>query len=581
MENKNTVNIMINNVSLQVPEGITVLEAAKFANIEIPTLCYMKGLCEIGACRICLAEVKGGRTLVAACVYPVFEGMEVQTNTQEIRESRKHTLELIVSDHKRECLSCVRSGSCQLQTLCHDYNIDETTFKGMTYDYEIDDKSAALVRDNTKCVLCRRCIKACSDQQSISVIDAVYRGFKTNISCAFGHTLDEAPCVYCGQCAVVCPTGALIEKDDTKKVLDAIADPNKTVYVFAAPSIRVTLGEAFDMPLGSIVTGKLAAALKRMGFDGVYDMNLTADLTIMEEAHEFLDRVKNGGKLPLITSCSPGWVKFCEHYFPEFTDNLSSCKSPQQMFGAVLKTYFAEKNKLDPKDVFVVSVIPCTAKKFEIERDDQSAAGVPDVDVAITTRELARMIKADGINFADLQDEEWDSPFGIATGGGAIFGATGGVLEASLRTASHWLDEGFEMINFNEVRGPAGIRRATYKIAGMDVKVAAASGLANARELLEAVKSGKEDVHMIEIMACPGGCINGGGQPNQSDSVRNNVDLIAARTKAIYEIDEGLPLRKSFENPDVKRIYDEYLEVPGSKKAHKILHTSHVKRGGW
>jgi len=572
------VNITINNVSLQVPAGITVLEAAKYANIEIPTLCYMKGLCEIGACRVCLSEVKGGRSLIAACVYPVFEGMEVQTNTPEIRESRRHTLELIVSDHNRECLSCVRSGSCQLQKLCQEYGIDENTFKGMTYDHEIDD-SSAIVRDNKKCVLCRRCIAACSDQQSVSVIDAVYRGFKTSIGCAFGHKLKDAPCVYCGQCIVACPTGALTEKDDTKKVLDAIADPDKKVFVFTAPAIRVTLGEAFDMPLGSIVTGKLPTVLRRMGFDGVYDMTLTADLTIMEEAHEFLERVKSGGQLPLITSCSPGWVKFCEHYFPELVDNMSSCKSPQQMFGAILKTYFAEKNNLDPKDVFVVSVIPCTAKKFELERDDQSAAGLPDVDAALTTRELARMIKADGIDFANLPDSDFDSPFGTGSGAGVIFGATGGVLEASLRTASHWLDKNFEVVNFNEVRGPEGIRRATYKIAGMDVKVAVASGLANARDLLNNVKSGEEDVHMIEIMACPGGCINGGGQPTHSDTVRNNVDLIAARTKAIYESDEGRPQRKSFENPEIKVLYDEYLGVPGSEKAHDILHTSHVKRG--
>jgi len=572
------VNIKINNISLQVPSEISVLEAAKLAGIDIPTLCYMKGLCEIGACRICLAEVKGGRSLVASCVFPVFDGMEVQTNTPAIRESRKHTLELIVSDHKRECLSCIKSGSCQLQTLCHEYGVDENTFLGATSDYEIDDKSPSIVRDNSKCVLCRRCIAACSDVQSVSVIDAVERGFKTNISCAFEHTLDEAPCVYCGQCAVVCPTGALYEKDDTKKVFDAIADPDKKVFVFAAPAIRVTLGEAFDMPPGSIVTGKLAAALKRLGFDGVYDMVLTADLTIMEEAHEFLDRVKNNGKLPIITSCSPGWVKFCEHYYPDLIENLSSCKSPQQMFGAVLKSYFAEKNNLKPSDVFVVSIIPCTAKKFELGRDDQDATGVPDVDAALTTRELARMIKSDGIDFNKLEDEEFDNPFGTATGAGVIFGATGGVLEAALRTASHWLDEKFEVVNFEEVRGPKGVRRATYKIAGMDVKVAAASGLANARELLDAVKNGEEELHMIEIMACPGGCINGGGQPNQSDTVRNSVDLVAARSKAIYEADEGLPLRKSHENPDVKKLYDDFLGVPGSDKAHHLLHTSYKKR---
>ncbi|MCL2424968.1 MAG: NADH-dependent [FeFe] hydrogenase, group A6 [Oscillospiraceae bacterium] len=574
----NMVNIKINNVSLQVPSDITILEAAKYANIEIPTLCYMKGLCEIGACRVCLAEVKGGRSLVAACVYPVFEGMEVQTNTPQIRESRKHTLELIVSDHRRECLSCVKSGKCQLMKLCNDYAVDEHTFAGTTHNYEIDDHSPAIVRDNTKCVLCRRCIAACSDQQSITVIDAANRGFDTNITCAFNHNLNDAPCVYCGQCIVVCPTGALYEKDDSQKVREAIADPSKKVFAFAAPAIRVTLGEEFDMPLGSLVTGKLAAAMRRTGFDGVYDMTLTADLTIMEEAHEFLDRVKNNGTLPLITSCSPGWVKFCEHYYPELIDNMSSCKSPQQMFGAILKTYFAEKNNLKPEDVYVVSIIPCTAKKFEIGRENQSAAGVPDVDAALTTREFARMLKADGVDFANLPDEDFDNPFGTGSGAGVIFGATGGVLEASLRTASHWLDKDFEVVNFNEVRGPEGVRRATYKIAGMDVKVAVASGLANARELLDAVKNGEEEIHMIEVMACSGGCINGGGQPYQSDSVRNNVDLVAARTKAIYSADEKLPIRKSFENPEVKVLYDEYLGEPGSKKAHDILHTTHAKR---
>ena len=576
--NKEMVNIKINNMPLRVPSDITILDAAKSANIDIPTLCYLKGLSEAGSCRICLVQVSGRRVLVAACVYPVAEGMEIQTNTPEIRASRKHTLELIVSDHKRECLSCVRSDSCELLKLCHDFSVDENTFQGMVHDYEIDDQSPSIVRDNAKCILCRRCIAACTDMQSVSVINAVYRGYRTNIGCAFGHSLNEAPCVNCGQCIVVCPTGALKGKDDTEKVREALADPNKKVFVFVAPSIRVTLGEAFDMPLGSIVTGKLAAVLRRMGFDGVYDMNLSADLTIMEEAREFLDRIKNGGKLPIITSCSPGWVKFCEHYYPELIDNLSTCKSPQQMFGAVLKTYFAEKNNLNLDDVFVVSIIPCTAKKFEIGRDDQSAAGVPDVDAAIATRGLARMIKADGIDFANLPDEEFDSPFGTGTGAGVIFGATGGVLEAALRTASHWLDEDFEVVNFNEVRGPEGIRRATYKIAGMDVKVAAVSGLANARKLLDAVKSGEEDYHMIEVMACPGGCINGGGQPTQSGFIQNNVDLIAARTKAIYEEDENLPLRKSYENPDVQRIYDEYLEAPGSHKAHKVLHTSHVKR---
>ncbi|MCL2223023.1 MAG: NADH-dependent [FeFe] hydrogenase, group A6 [Oscillospiraceae bacterium] len=572
------INLTINGVSVKAPKGSTVLEAAKYANIEIPTLCYLKDLNEIGACRICLAEVKGARSLVAACVHPAEDGMEVQTNTPEIRESRRHTLELTVSNHKRECLSCQKSETCQLLKLCKDYGIDEKRYGGITCDYDIDNKSSSLSRDNTKCVLCRRCVAACKDQQSIAVIDAIERGFKTHIGCAFEKSLEDAPCVYCGQCIVVCPTGALREKDDTQKVLDAIADPEKTVYVFTAPAIRATLGEAFGMPLGTNVEGKLAAVLKRMGFDGVYDMALSADLTIMEEAHEFLDRVKNGGKLPIITSCSPGWVKFCEHYYPDLTENLSSCKSPQQMFGATLKTYFAKKNNLDPKNVVVVSVVPCTSKKFEAGRDDESAAGVPDVDVAITTRELARMIKADGVDFAALEDAQFDSPFGTASGAGVIFGVTGGVLEAALRTASYWLDKNFEVVNFSEVRGPDGVRRATYKIAGMEVKVAAASGLANARTLLDAVKSGKEDFHMIEIMACPGGCINGGGQPDLSDSIRNNHDVIAARTKVLYELDEKRPLRKSYENLDVQKIYDEYLEKPGSHKAHDMLHTKFVKR---
>ena len=572
------INIKINNIPVEVPNGITVLEAAKYANVEIPTLCYLKGLNEIGACRICLVDVKGGRSLAAACVFPVTDGMEVQTNTPEIRESRKHTLELIVSDHDRQCLSCVRSGSCQLQKLCTDYGIDENMFEGSRREHKIDDESASIVRDNNKCVLCKRCISACADTQSISVIDSIERGFKTYIACAFDHSLSEAPCVYCGQCIVACPTGALQDKDDTAKVLEAINNPDKKVFVFTAPSIRVTLGEAFGMPVGTNSVGKMAAALNRMGFDGVFDMNWAADLTIMEEAHEFLDRVKNGGKLPIITSCSPGWVKFCEHNYPDLTENLSSCKSPQQMFGSVLKTYYAEKNKLDPKDIVVVSVVPCTSKKFEIGRDDQTAAGVQAVDIAITTRELARMIKADGVDYVNLPDEQFDNPFKIGTGAGQIFGATGGVLEAALRTASHWLDESFDVTNFNEVRGPDGVRRATYKIAGMDVKVGAACGLANARKLLDAVKSGEEEFHMIEIMACPGGCINGGGQPFLSDSVRNNVDVVGLRSKAIYNADENLEYRKSFENPEIKVLYEEYFGAPGSHKAHEILHTSFVKR---
>ncbi|MDR2591144.1 MAG: [FeFe] hydrogenase, group A [Oscillospiraceae bacterium] len=573
------INIKINNIPLQVPAGITVLEAAKYGKIEIPTLCYLKDLCAPGACRICIVEVKGNRTLAAACVFPVHDGMEVLTNTPTLRESRKQTLELLVSDHNRECLSCAKSTDCELQRLCVEYGVVEDTFKGIMRETKIDNASPSLIRDNAKCILCRRCIAACKDQQSVSVISADRRGFITQVECAFGDSLNDAPCVYCGQCIVVCPTAALMEKDDTKQVWDAIADPSKKVFVYAAPSIRVTIGESFGMPVGSNVTGKLAAALNRLGFDGVFDMNLTADLTIMEEAHELLDRVKNKGVMPMITSCSPGWVKFCENYFPEFTENLSSCKSPQQMFGAVLKTFWAEKEGIDPKDIFVVSVIPCTAKKFELLRDDESAAGIQDVDAAITTRELARMIKQAAIDFVNLDDEPFDNPFESGSGAGQIFGASGGVMEAALRTASHWLDKSFDVVEFKEVRGSKDIRFATYNVGGLEIRVAATSGLANARELLEMVQKGEVDLHFIEVMACKGGCINGGGQPFLPDSVRNNVDVVALRSKAIYDTAKDLPVRKSYEHPDIKMLYKEFFGEPGSHKAHETLHTSYVKRG--
>ncbi|MCL2078278.1 MAG: NADH-dependent [FeFe] hydrogenase, group A6 [Oscillospiraceae bacterium] len=573
------VNVKIDNVSLQVPSGSTVLEAAKLANIQIPTLCYMRGLNEIGACRICLTEVKGNRTLVAACVFPVFEGMEARTNTPALRKSRKQTLELIVSDHNKKCLSCSRSGDCELQRLCMEYGVDEDIFEGNVNETLPDDSSPSFVRDNSKCILCRRCVSSCANVQAISVISPVMRGFDTEIKCAFGDNVANSPCVNCGQCIIVCPTGALMEKDDTAKVWDAISDPSKKVFAYAAPSIHVTLGEAFGMPTGSRVSGKIAASMRRLGFDGVFDMNLTADLTIMEEANELLERIKNNGKLPLITSCSPGWVKYCEHYFPEFVDNLSSCKSPQQMFGAVLKTYYAQKHGIDPKDIFVVSVVPCTAKKFEARRDNQSAAGVQDVDVAIVTRELARMIKTAGIDFAGLADEAFDNPFESGSGAGQIFGATGGVMEAALRTASSWLDKSFNVIDFTEVRGPEAIRYATYNVGGIEVKVAVASGLANAKALLEKVRDGEVECHFIEIMACPGGCINGGGQPFLPDSVRNNVDIVSLRSKAIYGADKDLPVRKSHEHPDIKMLYEEFFGSPGSHKAHEILHTKYVKRG--
>ena len=577
---ENMVNIKINDKEYSVPANSTVLEAARYAGIDIPTLCYLKDINEIGACRLCLVEVKGARGLAAACVYPVNEGMEVYTNTPKIRQTRKTNLELVLSAHKKKCLTCIRSTSCELQKLCLEYGVDEDHFVGNNNAYPLDESTPFIVRDNEKCILCRRCVAACKNMQGIGVIGANDRGFDTHIAGAFERMLGETSCIGCGQCVVACPVGALYEKDDTAKVLDAIADPTKHVAICAAPSVRATIGECFDYAPGTDVEGKMVAAIKALGFDGVYDMNLTADLTIMEEATEFLGRFKEGKNLPLITSCSPGWVKYCEHYFPEFTDNLSSCKSPQQMFGAMYKTYYAQKAGLDPKDIFFVSVIPCTAKKFEVTRDHQNAAGVADVDVAITTRELARMIKQAGIDFRALDDAKFDVPFGIGSGAGAIFGATGGVMEAALRTAAEVIEgKPLEKLEFNDVRGIEGIKRATYTLGGKEIKVAVASGTANAKKLLTAVKNGEEKVDFIEIMACPGGCVNGGGQPTQPAVVRNNVNLRELRASVLYTADKNMDLRKSHENSAVKMLYDEYFGNPGSHKAHEILHTKYVKRG--
>ena len=570
------VNIKINGMALSVPENYTILEAARELGIEIPTLCYMKEINEIGACRVCVVEVKGARTLVTACVYPVAEGMEIVTNSLRVQEARKTTLELILSTHDRSCLSCVRSGNCELQKLCQEFGVsNESRYDGFNPQYMSDDSAIHMVRDNNKCILCRRCVAACQQQQ-VAVIGVNDRGFDTHIGCAFDSDLSKVSCVSCGQCIVNCPTGALSERDDTAKVFEAIGDPTKHVVVQTAPSIRVTLGECFGMPIGSNVQGKMAAALRRLGFDKVFDTDFAADLTIMEEATEFLTRVKEGGKLPLITSCSPGWVKYCEYYYPDLLDNLSSCKSPQQMFGAVIKTWYAEKNGIDPKDIIVVGIMPCTAKKFEVGRPNEDAAGVPDCDIALTTRELGRMINRAHINFASLPDEEFDNPLGEATGAGVIFGATGGVMEAALRTAVETLTgKPLENVDFNDVRGTDAIKTKTYNVAGMDVKVAVASGLKAAHELLERVNGG-EEFHFIEIMGCPGGCVNGGGQPVQDAVTRSFVDLKAKRATAIYDADKDSAIRKSHENPEIKKLYDEYFEKPGSHLAHKILHTSYI-----
>ena len=590
----NMIKVKINGAEYSVPEGITVLEACRYANIDIPTLCYLKDVNQIGACRLCLVEVKGARGLVAACVYPVEPPrinketgeempMEIFTNTPKIREVRKTNLELVLSAHEKKCLSCIRSTTCELQKLAQEYKCDETKFQYSPKEHteKIDDSSVSIIRDNNKCILCRRCAAACEKIQGISAIRVVNRGFDSKVAAFFEKPLAETSCINCGQCIVACPVGALYERDDTKKILDAIADPTKHVAICCAPSVRATIGECFGYEPGTDTEGKMVAALKKLGFDGVYDMNFTADLTIMEEATEFLGRVKNGGKLPLITSCSPGWVKYCEHYFPEFVDNISSCKSPQQMFGALYKTYFAEKLGLDPKDIVFVSAIPCTAKKFEVGRDGQSVDGMPGVDIAVTTRELGRMIDQAGIDFKALADEKFDQPIDVGSGAGAIFGATGGVMEAALRTAAEVIEgKPLEKLEFEDVRGTEGMKFASYKLGDLTLNVAVVSGTKNAKKLLNGIKDGTYDVQFVEVMACPGGCVNGGGQPTQPAVVRNTVDLKALRASVLYKADsEKLALRKSHENPLVKKVYDEFLGEPNSEKAHELLHTHYVKRG--
>ena len=580
------IQVTINGVAYSVPAGSTVLEAAKAANIDIPTLCYLKDINEIGACRLCLVEISEKRgdamgpfRMVTACVYPCTDGMAIKTNTPKITASRKMNLELLLSNHDQKCLSCVRSTNCELQTLCREYGVDQSRFNGTVTKYAIDDKSP-IIRDNNKCVLCRRCVATCAKIQEIGVIGANNRGFDTYIGSAFEEALEKTSCINCGQCIVSCPVGALYERDDTDQVFDAIADPNKHVLICTAPSVRAQLGECFGYEPGTDVEGKMVAALKALGFDGVYDMNLTADLTIVEEANELIGRIQNNGTLPMITSCSPGWIKYCEHYFPNFVDNLSTCKSPQQMFGAIVKTYYAQKMGWDPADIVMVSAIPCTAKKFEVGRPDQSAAGVPDVDFAITTREVGRMIQKAGINFRALADATFDDPFAIGSSAGAIFGATGGVLEAALRYAAEViLGKKLEKLEFTEVRGVDGIKTASYKLGDLTVNVAVASSTGMAKKLLKKVESGELDVQFIEIMGCPGGCVNGGGQPIQPAKVRMDMDLRAVRAAVLYKDDADAELRTSQDNLAVQKLYDEFLGTPNSHKAHEILHTSYIKRG--
>ena len=572
------VNLTIDGIKVSVPAGSTVLEAARSANIQIPTLCYLKDVNQIGACRMCLVDT-GARALAAACVMPVSEGMNVKTNTPAIREARKVNMELLLSNHDRKCLTCVRSRNCELQTLAEELGVRDVRFEGYRSEYPIDDKSLSVVRDPNKCIQCRRCIAACHNVQKIGVIGTVGRGFGTVIAPAWDDKLADVSCVNCGQCIMACPVGALKEKDNTAEVWKAIGDPNKHVVVQPAPAVRVALGEEFGMPMGTRVTGKLAAALRRMGYDKIFDTNYGADLTIMDEGTELLSRIQNGGVLPMITSCSPGWIKFIEHYYPEFLPNLSSCKSPHQMLGAIIKSYYAEKEHLDPKDVYVVSVMPCTAKKFEAKRPEMGHDGIPDVDAVITTRELARMIKEAGIDFANLPDEDFDPMLGESTGAGAIFGATGGVMEAALRTVADILEgKDLENIDYHEVRGIAGVKEATVTIAGKEIKLAVANGTGNARILMDKMKAGEADYTFIEIMGCPGGCVTGGGQPIVPARERMVVDPKVVRAKAIYEEDLAMKERKSHKNPSIQKLYDEYLGKPNSHKAHELLHTHYVDR---
>lgn len=573
------VNLKINNQAISVEEGTTILEAARKAGIHIPTLCYLKDVNEIGACRMCLVEIKGARALQASCVYPVAEGLEVFTNSPKVREARKVTLELILSNHERKCLTCVRNRSCELQKLADELGVEDIRFEGENPHYELDDLSPSIVRDQNKCVLCRRCVSVCKNVQTVGAIDAVNRGFNTVIGCTFGKSLAEVDCVNCGQCITACPVGALKEKSEIDDVWAAIADESKHVVVQTAPAVRIALGEEFGMPIGTRVTGKMATALRNLGFDGVFDTDCGADFTIMEEGTELLDRLQNGGKLPLITSCSPGWVKFCEHNFPDFLDNLSSAKSPHEMLGALIKSYYAEKAGLNPKEIVVVSVMPCTAKKFEADREELAGTGLPDVDYVLTTRELARMIKQAGMDFANLPDGEFDAPLGESTGAAVIFGATGGVMEAALRTVADILTgEDLQDIEYNDIRGTNGIKTAEVEVAGKKIRLAVANGLGCARYLLEQIRAGKAEYEFVEVMACPGGCVTGGGQPIVDAQTKMDIDVKAARARAIYDEDRDMPLRKSHKNPVVTKVYEEYLGEPCGHKAHTLLHTHYKAR---
>ena len=576
---ENMVTLTIDGETIKAKKGTTILQAAKQAGIDIPTLCFLKDINEVGDCRMCIVEVEGRRGFATSCIQTVEEGMVVHTHTPNVLEARRTVLDLIISNHAKDCLTCTRSGNCELQELATKFNVLHVEYPGEMTKHKIDDKSPALVRDFNKCILCRRCVATCKNVQGIGAIDCINRGFESCISTVGDHSLNDVNCTFCGQCIEACPTGALHEKETIKEAWAKLKDPDTYVIAQTAPSIRVALGEEFGMDIGTNVEGKMITALKRLGFNKVFDTNTGADFTIMEEATEFVERFKENAELPMMTSCCPGWVRYIEENYPELLPHLSSCKSPHQMFGALLKTYYAKKENIDPSKIYVISIMPCVAKKFEAIRPEMKNDGLYDVDNVITTRELSRMIKQANIEFTKLEDSEFDNPMGEATGAAAIFGTTGGVMEAALRTAGDLLTgEDLEKIDFKEVRGGKGIKKATVNIAGKEIKVVAASGLKNAREILEEIKSGKADYQFVEIMACPGGCIMGGGQPIKSSKIRADVDVRKLRSEALYTIDEKSTIRKSHENPVLKTIYKEYLGNPGGELAHKLLHTHYEKR---
>ena len=579
MSDKKMINLKIDDKEIQVEEGTTILQAARQASIDIPTLCFLKDINEIGDCRMCIVQVDGRRGFATSCIQKVEEGMVVKTHSKEVIEARKVILDLILSNHQRDCLTCTRNGNCELQNLAVKFNVTGIEYEGETNKHQIDDLSPSIVRDFNKCILCRRCVSVCKKVQEIGAIDCINRGFNSCISTVGDNSLNDVNCTFCGQCIEACPVGALREKDSIEEAWEKLKDPDTYVIVQTAPAVRVALGEEFGMPIGTNVTGKMVAALKRLGFDKVFDTNTGADFTIMEEGTEFIQRLNENYNLPMITSCSPGWVRYVEANYPENIKYLSSCKSPHEMFGALIKTYYAEKNNIDPEKIYVVSVMPCIAKKYERQRTELKNNGMYDVDCVLTTRELARMIKQANIEFSELENEEFDNPMGEATGAGAIFGVTGGVMEAALRTASEILSgEELEDIDFKQVRGEEGIRRAILKIGERDIKVVVANGLGNAKRIMEEIKSGKADYQFVEIMACPGGCIMGGGQPIKNSKIRATVDVRKKRADAMYTIDEKSRIRKSHENPVLKQIYSEYIGVPGGHKAHELFHTTYSKK---